>query len=135
MAAPVPIAMIVCDDVYKDMSSGKTALIGLFNNISASKFPATHGRCCVFVTVTDVRPETEFRLRVVHSETEHVVVEAKGPAPKQTTPLQVCDFCFQLAGMRFPEPGLYFVEFWGNDKLLFQRPLRLIDTGKPQTTG
>lgn len=127
MTAPVPVSMVVCDSVYMDASTGKTAFIGVFNRINARKFPTTHNRFCVVVSVTNVRQGVGFRLRIVGSETEHVVVEAKGPPPPKTTPLDICDMCFELNSLVFPEPGLYHVEFWADDKLLFQRPIQLIE--------
>jgi len=130
MTPPVLVSIVVCDSVYNDASTGKTALVGIFNSITAGQFPMTHNRCCVFVSVTDARKETQFRLRIVHSESEKIVIEMKGPASKDTTPLHMCDFCFELNNLVFPEPGVYLVEFWGDDKILVQRPVRLVERAK-----
>src|SRR3972149_915766 len=130
MAAPVPVSIVVCDSVYKDTGSGKTALIGLFNSITAQKFPTRHPRFCVFVSVTEVRQGATFRLRIVNSESEAVVAELKGPSPPQATPVDMCDMCFTLSNLVFPEAGLYYVEFWGDDKIIFQRPIRLVEGPK-----
>ena len=134
MPAPVPVSMVVCDSVYKDMGSGKTALVGLFNEIGAAQFPTRHNRFCVFVSVTGVRQGSKFKLRIVNSETDHVVVELQGPPPPKAGPLDMCDMCFELNDLGFPEAGLYFVEFWGDDRIIFQRPIRLTERAKKKET-
>ncbi len=124
MIKPVPIALVVCDNVYTEMT-GKTALVGLFNQITAAKFPAKHSRICVYASATDIHKNTAFKLDIVHSETEHVVVSLEGPSPEKVTPTMVCDMTFDLRNLLFPEPGLYHIRFWGNESLLVQRPFKV----------
>ena len=127
MTKPSPIALVVCDNVYKE-ASGKTALVGLFNRIIASKFPATHPRLCVYAAVTDIHPNTRFRLTIVNAETDHKVAGLSGPVPDNISPTSICDFDFSLQGLTFPEPGRYYIQFWGNDHLLLQRPFEVEQT-------
>jgi len=124
MVKPAPIALVVCDDVYRE-PTGKTALVGLFNRIVAQKFPAKHSRLCIYAAVTGVRPETEFKIRLVHSETDNVVAELRGPPPKDAGPASICDFMFVLQGLEFRDPGRHYIEFWANDNLLLQRPFEV----------
>ena len=125
MTKPAPIAVVICDIVYSE-SGGKTALVGLFNRITASRFPATHPRLCVYASATDIRPNTLFKLDIVHSETDHVVVTLEGPPPEETTPLTICDVTFDLRNLVFPEQGRYFVRFWGNEDILIERPFDVV---------
>jgi len=118
---PSPIALVVCDNVYRE-SGGKTALVGLFNKIYATKFPATHSRLCIYASVTDIRPNTTFKLDIVHSETDQPVATLQGPPPKQTNPTTICDFTFEINNIVFPEEGRYYIRFHGNDHILLQRP-------------
>lgn len=118
---PSPIALVVCDNVYQERS-GKHALVGLFNRITARKFPVTHPRMCVFVSVTDIRPNSMFRLDVIDGETDENVIGMQGPPPKGSAPNDVVDMVFELHGVTFKRAGLYFIRFWGNEHLLLQRP-------------
>ncbi len=122
---PVGLALVLCDSVYKD-SSGKRALVGLFNVISAYKFPATHPRMVVYVSVTDIRPNTSLKLDIVHGETDEPVFHATGPAPEEHGPTAIFDYVFEIEGIVFTEPGTYFVRFWGNDYPLLQRPIQVV---------
>ena len=80
MTKPSPIALVVCDNIYSE-SGGKTALVGLFNRITTQEFPAKHSRLCVYASVTDIRPNVKFKLDVVHSETDEMVVSLEGEPP------------------------------------------------------
>jgi len=68
MPKPSPIALVVCDALYQDQS-GKTALVGLFNVLQAATFPATHPQMCIYAAVTDVHPNTSFRIVIENPET------------------------------------------------------------------
>lgn len=125
---PSPIALVICDNVYRE-SGGKTALVGLFNHITAARFPAKHSRLCVYASVTDVRPDTVFKLEIVNAETDHEVLSMRGPPPPQANPITVCDLIFELQDLVFPEPGRYDVRFWGNEHFLLQRPFEVKHAG------
>jgi len=127
MNAPVGVALIICDSFYRDVPGGKPALIGLFNNITAAQFPARHSRLCVYASVTEVRERTKVRLDLVHSETEAQVVNLPGPPMDGVSPLQIIDMNFDLRGPVFPTSGLYFLRLWGNDHIVLQRPITLIE--------
>ena len=124
MTKPSPIALVVCDNVYRE-AGGKTALVGLFNRIVANRIPVTHPQLCVYAAVTDTRPGTRFRIVVEHGETGEVVAELQGPPPEKAGPTTICDFVFVLRGLKFPKPGTYFIQFWGNEHLLLQRPFEV----------
>lgn len=122
---PSPIALVVCDSIYRE-PSGKAALVGLFNQLRARRFPVRHGRLCVFVSVTDIRPGTQFRLRIVHSETDQEVAGLQGPPPESIDPTSICDLSFIMDNLVFQEPGRHYIQFWGNDHLLLQRPFDVV---------
>ena len=128
MTPPTVIALVVCENVYTE-SGGKTALVGLFNNINARNFPATHSRLCVYFSVTDIKPKTEFKLDIVHSETDEPVVVMGGGPPSGVNPTTVCDFVFELRNVTFPEPGRYYIRLWANDRPLVQRPFEVRQVG------
>ncbi len=124
---PSPIALVVCDNVYKE-PGGKTALVGLFNDIRARAFPACHPRMCVYVSVTDVRPMTKIKLDIVHGETDEPVAVLNGGIPEGTSPTTICDFQFLLENVAFKQPGRHFIRFWANGHLLLQRPFEVTKT-------
>ncbi|MCK6483346.1 MAG: hypothetical protein HUU22_03420 [Phycisphaerae bacterium] len=119
---PTPIALVVCDTIYREQPGNKTALVGLFNNIRARSFPVTHPRMAVFASVTGLREGSRVKLEIVHGETDRLVVVAEGPLPDGATPTAIADLNFVLTDVVFPEEGRYYIRFWGNDHLLLMRP-------------
>lgn len=123
---PTGIALVVCDNVYTD-SGGKRALIGLFNQIIATSFPAFHHRLCAFVSLTSLRPQTVCKLEIVDAETDEPIVSMQGPL-RDDNPTTILDLVFELHGVTFPHPGVYFVRFGGQDRVLMERPLEVVAT-------
>lgn len=123
---PTPIALVLCDNVYR-ASNGKQALVGLFNQLFATAFPATHPRMCVFVSITSIRPSTDCSLDIVNAETDEAVVTILGPVPQGIPPTSVWDVVFELPPLTFPSAGRYYVRFLGNGQVLMQRPFEVID--------
>ena len=121
---PTAIALVVCDNIYSE-PGGKTALVGLFNGISAHKFPVLHPRMAVFASVTDLRAGSTAKLEIVHAEDDSVVVAAEGPFPEGLSPLTVVDMNFIFNNIIFKEEGTYFIRFWANEHLLMMRPFQV----------
>jgi len=122
---PSPIALVLCDAIYRDETSGKTALVGLFNNISSRQVPVMHPRLAVFASVTGLREGSHAKLEIVEAETEQPIATTSGPFPEGATPLVVADLSFVFGNVVFPQEGLYTVRFWVNDHLLMCRPFRV----------
>ena len=119
---PTLIALVVCDNIYQE-PGGKTALVGLFGRIRAHGFPVTHPRMAVYASVTGLRQGSKAKLDIVHAEDDsRVIVSAEGPFPDEVDPLSIVDMNFVLNNVQFPEPGTYYMRFWGNDHLLVMRP-------------
>ena len=122
---PTPIALVVCDNIYSEPGGGKTALVGLFSGITASSFPARHPRMAVFASLTGLRSDATAKLEIVHAETDHVIVSAQGPFPKECTPLTVVDMNFIFDNVVFPSAGTYYIRFWANEHLIVMRPFEV----------
>ncbi len=130
LPAPTPIALVICESIYED-KGGKRALIGLFNQIIAQRFPISHGGMFVFVSITSLRPKTICKLDIVNAETDALVAMMEGPL-QDDNPVVVCDLVFEMRNLVFPEPGKYFVRFWGNDQILMQRPIDVLAVDAPR---
>jgi hypothetical protein len=110
--------------VYEE-PGGKIALVGLFNRITASQFPAKHPRMVIYVSLTGVREGVTGRLDIVHGETDEPIAGASGGFPKAIGPTSVVDMTFVLNELVFPEPGTYYIRFFGNEYPLVMRPFEV----------
>jgi hypothetical protein len=67
-------------------------------------------------------------LRIMHADSGQFAYA--GPdrpwrAALPNDPLEVVGLPFRIRNIEFPEPGLYWVQFWYNERLLAQQPLVL----------
>ena len=118
---PLNLAIIVCDSIIDDRKTGKKTLVGVFNRIAAGSFPCVHHSLSVFVSLTNGRGEYEAELRCVKSATEEPIMEGKGKVGFKD-PRDVVEIGFELRGLKFPEPGLYHLEFLCDGVPIGQRP-------------
>lgn len=123
-APPVALAMLLCDYVIEDKATNKKSLIGLFSNISAKKFPASHYRMNVFVVLCDGHGQYRGELRCVNALTEDVISVMRGPIDFPD-PNAVLEFNFEMFGITFPEPAEYIMQFLCDDEIVVQRKLTL----------
>ena len=130
---PVGIALVPCDNVYMD-SSGKQALVGLFNRIVVPRFPAVKGKMCVYAAITEVYPKTTCKIDIVHAETDAPVFQAEGDMDGlDIDPTTICDLVFELRNVCFREAATYYVRLFGNNQILLQRPFELVTSVNPNT--
>ena len=131
---PAIIALVVCDNIYQE-ESGKTALVGLFNRLTGSSFPLRHPKLAVFVSVTDMAPDSVGKLEVVSLESDHTVAEAKGDFPGPVGRLTVVDMNFILKNLVFPEPGIYSIRFSVNGHPLAERRFEVVKPKRKEEKG
>jgi hypothetical protein len=107
---PIAQAMVLCDGVWDDPTTGKNFLLGTFSSIAASSFPCQHREIRVYVVLTDCRGVTPITLRLVYvdpksNEDEQIletVMEVDSPHPLATGEL-----VFGLRDVVLPRPGEY----------------------------
>src|SRR5688572_18248039 len=100
--SPIPLAMLICDSVIEDKGSGKKSLIGLFNSITASQAPCTHGPLDVFLALTDGNGEYPVLLRCIRSDTEAPLIELPGKI-KFLNPQGVLEIHYHIGAITMPE--------------------------------
>ena len=109
-SGPVLLAVNICDQVIRDETSKKISLIGLFNQIHATTFPARHPLLHVYVSLINGHKEYEGELRFVNEKDNSIVFSTKGKVPLQN-PLQCAELNFAVKNLQFDTPGKYRVEF------------------------
>lgn len=119
---PKPNAMLICDYVLIEKGSNKKSLIGIFENISAGKFPCVHHLMAVYIKLTEAQGSYRFRLELVDLRNNAIV--GKAEIPKDVTienPLMTHELVFELKGLKFEHPGEYEFRIFANDKIFGQK--------------
>ena len=129
---PILLAMVVCDQAYRDSTSQKTSLLGIFSVIFAPKLPALHPYLTVYLSLTDAKGLVQLKVQLID------VNESKTPLATVEMPMEIEDprTVFEtyvtLGNLEFPEYGEYRVQTFANNEFLGERRITLIP---PQREG
>ena len=107
----------------------KLTCVNLVSTIRSSAeppFPVRSAELCVFLQLTDCRGPGDCRVEIRHADSDRVVFRTRTrTAPLGTDPLDVYGVTFRVRNCTFPEPGLYWVQFWYDEKMTAQQPVLL----------
>jgi len=135
MPEPYCLAMVLCDGVHRDTTTGKYTILGTFSTLCAREFPAKV-QFCVYYSITDGLGPTALRLRLVDASfgiangvdhDEGVAFEFSAEFEIEN-PLLVLETAVSI-GAIIPREGLYHCELWSGNELLMSR--RLLATRTP----
>jgi hypothetical protein len=122
---------VLCDDVRQE-NNGKFMLIGLFEAISAKKFPATHQT--LFVANRWCKGEGTFTqmIRIVNPRDKSIIFQTDDQVFELGDIDRHHTLISRFNNLVFPEPGKYWVEILLDKELLLNYPILLKEvTGEP----
>jgi hypothetical protein len=99
---------LVCDDVRQEMG-GKVSLMGIFESIFATQFPALQPRIAIMNEWTEGVGEFETVLRILSPDRKTVLRETRGRFKLTDARFRHRDISIHL-NMEFKEPGTYWIE-------------------------
>jgi hypothetical protein len=128
--SPTVRYLIVCEDVQVDPENPyRITLVYLISAIHAlgpTPFPLLRREFCVFLQITECRGPIEGRVELHHADSGDVVFRTRTRTmPLVTDPLEVVGVTFRIRNCVFPTPGLYWVQFLCNGRIIAQQPLLL----------
>ncbi len=123
---PVPLAIVICDQIIEDRLTGKKTLVGVFNSIASRQFPCSHASMSVFVSLTDGHGKYECMLVCREESSEQPILQTQGPV-EFADPTVVVEMHFALQGVTFPRPGLYSFEFYAEEELVVERKFNVAE--------
>jgi len=135
MSEPYCLALVLCDAVHTDVSTGKRTILGTFSTIGALAYPV-NVRLAVYYAVTDAKGEFCLTFRIVDSkqlfddDMEPVfALEINGNSPN---PLAVIEGVIATP-IQLPSEGVYHCELLVGDDVLMSR--RLVALKGPNVEG
>ena len=118
---PIVQSLLLAERVYQDAASKRYIVTGVFNCISfteneSKKTPGQPGAPWVYISVTEVRKSTEFRLRYVNLRNDAIIMGCKFTIDGED-PLRVHERGF---GMPMPPivEGVHELQLLSDDCLL-----------------
>lgn len=121
MPPPVLLSAVVCDQVIIDARTNKASVIGIFENISAPKYPARHPRLAFFFELTNGRGKIELTIKLVDVHNEDKMLWECTVQQELKDVRQVLNSTFDISGIQFPHPGEYRFQIYAGTDLLGER--------------
>lgn len=115
---------LLCDDIRQELG-GKISLMGIFENIYATSFPAVHPRLAIMNEWAEGLGEFEATLRILSPDRKTILRES-------VTRLKLIDARFKHRdisihlNIEFREPGIYWIENYLDGILVNSIPLNVM---------
>lgn len=115
---------LLCDDVRQEIG-GKISLMGIFENIYATSFPAIHPRLAIMNEWADGLGEFEATLRILSPDRKTVLRESVTRLKLVDARFRHRDISIHL-NIEFKEPGTYWIENYLDGILVNSIPLNVM---------
>ncbi|GAB4411100.1 MAG: hypothetical protein OHK0032_06940 [Thermodesulfovibrionales bacterium] len=115
---------LLCDDVRQEIG-GKISLMGIFEEIYSTRFPAVHPRLAIMNEWADGIGEFDATLRILTPDRKAVIRENVTRLRLTDTRYRHRDVSIHL-NIEFKEPGTYWIENYLDGILINSVPLNVI---------
>lgn len=127
---PVVRYMLLCDDWQMDPANPRRVTVyGVMSNVHSTDdppYPLLIEELCVFLVLTEGYGQGEGKIVCVSEETGAGVFRTPGRTIVfGSDPLEIAGVSFRLRDCRFPQAGLYSIQFWFDGELVDEQPLRM----------
>jgi hypothetical protein len=127
---PIVRYMVLCDNWGVDSEKPRSVNVyGLLTNIRSQQmppYPLENQSFCVLLALTEARGDGKSQIVCVFEETGERVFQTSVRHDRfGHDPLKVHFLPFRINHCRFSSLGMYLVQFWYNDVMIDERPLRL----------
>jgi hypothetical protein len=121
------VALLVADQVIRDAMSGKWTIVGVYDKIRVTGFPAMHPNLGVYFRLMDAEGNYEIRVDVVRFTNDGLETIAKvdGLNANVKTRMAPSDFGLNIQRVCFPDAGKYEVRLIANNELLGEWPMHV----------
>lgn len=120
--------------------NGKMVVSGTIDVLAAPALPIIQPHCCLAIRLC-ITPEDngqhKFTVNIIDGDgkslDEKMPIEADMPVElPEEVPFLTRNLILNLQGLRFTEPGVYFVDISIDDELMQRLPLRVVKVDQPQ---
>ena len=121
---PIAKALYLCEGTI-GFPGGKTDLMGLFNSINAPRFPHAAKDFVVFAQLSHGLGRVPFYIDVRFAPTNQLVYTSnvhQALFPNRDMTVQIA---YTVPACKFPQPGLYLVEFYCHNQWVADTTLLL----------
>jgi len=118
---PCLLSVMICDQVIINAIDKKPTIVGVFEGISAPKYPARHPRLAFFCELTNGRGTVPVTIRLVDVMQSEKVLFEQTVQRKFADVRQVQNLTFDISGVVFPHAGEYRFQIHAGGEFLGER--------------
>jgi len=121
--------LLLCD--HLEPAPGEEGVYNLFGvrtKIEASTFPHVHPQLYVYLQVTGHAGQFSGSVVGVSARTDEALFQKATPPLTLVDPLTFVPVVVPIQDCEFPESGIYYFQVFFGQKLVYERPLHLIES-------
>ncbi len=122
---------IICDDIRQE-AGGKISLMGLFENIYSTKFPAVHPRLAILSEWSQGKGEFDVKTHLLSPDRKTVVRETTSKIKLNDVNFTHRDVSIHL-NIDFKTSGTYWIENLLDGELINSIPLKVVQIKEQPT--
>ncbi|MBI3854958.1 MAG: hypothetical protein HY293_04625 [Planctomycetes bacterium] len=131
MARPLVVkSFLIADSVIHDRMTGKWSIIGVFDRITAARFPTFHSPLAFYLKFGDAEGHYRLKVELRDGEDRRVGV-IEGIQLEVKIPGQAVDLGFPAPPLWLEKTGKYQFQLFANDEYLASLPLDVIQAQMP----
>ena len=116
---PILQALILADQIYVDVRTGKKVIAGTFNQLYSNRFPNQLGRITyAFFCLTEIVGKVELTLRWVDLRDNKVLMQTEPFTVKSNDRLVSVESILEVPPFVMPHPGFFAFELVMKDELI-----------------
>jgi len=126
--------MLLCDLTIREHGTGKLSLIGIFENISAARFPVVHRALTVYAKLADAEGDYAIRLELLRLDDSHMVAQGtlRASFADRMTPGELT---VNLENLGFERAGRYEFRLYADDRFVASKSFTVIQTPAGAAAG
>jgi hypothetical protein len=119
--------MLLCDLTLREHGTGKMSLIGIFENITAARFPVVHRALTVYAKLGDAEGDYAIRLELLRLDDNHMVAQGtlRASFGDRMTPGELT---VNLENLGFERPGRYEFRLYADDRFVASKSFTVLQT-------
>jgi hypothetical protein len=119
---PVPLALGLCDVVWRQPATGKRFVLGWIGGIASTEFPAKLSPLGIFVDLTNGRGKPTIRIQMIDVDEERPPIWEHSLEADFGSPKVIAELDLMIGTIEFPEPGEYRLQVFSDDQFIVERP-------------
>jgi hypothetical protein len=108
-------ALLMADHIYRDQTSGKYILAGVFHHLYSPAFPVTFGRSIgLYISLLGMSGEAEMEIKFVDLQDGHVWLRGEAIKISNPSPGEPVELAIEVPQVPLPHAGDFAFQVWVN---------------------